>query len=235
MPKQARRAAAKTMKSFKIAIGQVTQRYGKRQVFSDFLQMVVCTLSLGAKEDRYLEVISRYDPKEINLFPEAMASLICEMDNDGMGLLDVLGTYFELEISLGHNGQFFTPQPICELIACMNPISFGQTVADPACGSGRMLLSAAKVNRNALFFGADVDADCARMTAINLCLNGLFGEVAWMDTLRNEYFSGWKITLHPDHLVPYLLEIPSEKSRLHLKLPDTEPPSIQQPQLIIDF
>lgn len=223
------------MKLFKNAIEHVTQRYGKRQVFSDFLHMAVCTLSVGAKEEEYLQVISKYETREINLFPEAMASLICEMDNDGLGLRDVLGTYFEQEISMGHNGQFFTPEPICDLMAMMTPPSWGQSVADPACGSGRNLMAAAKVNRHCMFYGADVDVDCARMTAINLCLNGLFGEVAWMDSISNKYFSGWKIQYHQVHKIPYLLEIPAEKSKLHLKLPTQDHMPANQTQLIIDF
>jgi type I restriction-modification system DNA methylase subunit len=224
------------MKSFNNAMGSVTQRYGRRQVFSGFLNMVVCSLSAGAKEDQYLEAISRYETREINRFPEVMACLVSEMDNQGTGLLDILGTYFEQEISMGHNGQFFTPEPICDMMAMMmKPISFGQSIADPACGSGRNLMAAAKINRHCMFFGADNDADCARMTAINLCLNGMFGEVAWMNSLSNEYYSGWKIGIHPEHNVPYLLEIPQEKSLIHLKLPTAEKPAINQPQLIIDF
>lgn len=213
----------------------ITQRYGKRQVFSDFLQMVICSLSMGAREDVYLQVVAKYEPKEVHRFPEAMALLVQEMDNEGMGLHDVLGTYFEQEISMGHNGQFFTPVPVCDLMAMMSPPSFGQTIADPACGSGRCLLAAAKINRHCLFFGADVDADCARMTAINLCLNGLYGEVAWMDSLSNKFYSGWKIMQHTDYGVPFLLEIPEERSLLHLKLPNEIPPPVNQPQLIIDF
>lgn len=49
-------------------------------------------------------------------------------------------------ISHGHNGQFFTPQHVSDLMAavtCAN-IRPGQSVYDPTCGSGRMLLSAVK-------------------------------------------------------------------------------------------
>lgn len=225
------------MKSFKHAMGSITQRFGRRQVFSDFLLMAVCSFSAGAKEDDYLNSINKYESQEINRFSEAMASMISEMDNHGNGLHDVLGTYFESEISMGHNGQFFTPEAICDLMAqLMHPISYGQSIADPACGSGRNLMAAAKINRHCMFFGADNDVDCARMTSINMVLNGMFGEVAWMDSLTNEYYSGWKIGIHPSMNVPYLLEIPKEKSLIHLKFPEAHnPPQNLKTQLIIDF
>ncbi len=43
-----------------------------------------------------------------------------------------------------------------------------RTVNDPCCGSGRMLLSAAKIQPSWQFVGQDVDLRCVRMTAINL-------------------------------------------------------------------
>jgi hypothetical protein len=41
-------------------------------------------------------------------------------------------------ISNGHNGQYFTPTPICEMMAIMNignNSQSGQTVCEPTCGS----------------------------------------------------------------------------------------------------
>ena len=81
------------------------------------------------------------------------------------------------------NGQFFTPEPICDMMARMlHPAGFGERVADCCCGSGRMLMAAAKISRNSLFFGADIDRTCAMMCVINLCLNGLLGR-----SLLNEH------------------------------------------------
>ena len=56
-----------------------------------------------------------------------------------------------------------------------------------------MLMAMAKVNRFTRFYGADVDANCAKMTVINLCLNGMYGEIAWINSITNQCFGGWKI------------------------------------------
>jgi hypothetical protein len=61
-----------------------------------------------------------------------------------------------------------------------------QTVSDPCCGSERLLLAAARTNRNRYFVGQDVDHRCAKITAINLALCNLYGKVIWGNTLTNE-------------------------------------------------
>ena len=102
----------------------------------------------------------------------------------------------------------------------LNPAGMGERVADCCCGSGRMLLAAAKISRDSLFFGADIDRSCAMMCLVNLCLNGLLGEVCWMDTLTNRFYAGWRIELHPEHGVPYIREVTESESYLVLMLPE---------------
>ena len=62
----------------------------------------------------------------------------------------------------GQNGQYFTPDHVCELMAKMTipEIQDGQSVCDPACGSGRMLIKATEVNRYGQFYGVDIDRRC---------------------------------------------------------------------------
>ncbi len=201
--------------SFAGLLQQLARRNSISRVFSDFLEMVICALSLGAMEERYLEIVASYEKSEANLLADAFGALVIEMDNHGEGLRDVLGDFFMEHISHGHNGQFFTPDTICTFMARINePIPSGARVLDCACGSGRMLMAAAKVNRNARFFGADVDRNCAMMAAINFCLNGMFGEVAWMDSLSNQFFGGWQIRPYPGYGNPYLVQIPAEESQI---------------------
>ncbi len=217
------------LSSFSYHLNLVSSRYGAGQVFSDFLEMTLCALQLGAAESRYLEIVRRYDKPEVDQFSLAFAALVIEMTGDGSGLVDVLGEYFMMEISHGRNGQFFSPQPLCDMLSGMVKAGGpGYRVADPACGSGRMLLAAAKFNRNILLFGADNDITCARMAAINLCLNGLFGEISWMDTLANKWYRGYKIELHQKG-VPYIREIDQEESYLVLRLPE---PRVQKRQAV---
>lgn len=117
------------------------------------------------------------------------------MDNNGAGLADCLGEFFQTHITRGAHGQFFTPPHVTDMMAQMTvgEEAKEKTIMDPACGSGRMLLSAAKVSRRNYFFGADLDNRCCKMTAINLCLNGLIGQVAWMNSLTLEHWGGYEI------------------------------------------
>jgi len=221
------------LKSFSQYILQIGYKYGLHSVFEDFLEMVICSLSLGAKEDRYLEIIRNYEKPDAYLMAEAFGALVMAMDNNGEGLKDGFGDFY-MEYSHGHNGQFFTPEPICEMMArVLNPAGFGERVADCCCGSGRMLLAAAKISRNSLFFGADIDRTCAMMCLINLCLNGLLGEVCWMDTLMNRFYGGWRIELHPEKGVPYIREITESESYMVLRLPEKKQElSVQQTPVV---
>ncbi len=201
------------LKSFSSYISQIGHKYGLHSVFDDFLEMVICALSLGAKEDRYHEIVRNYEKPDAYLMAEAFGALVVEMDNNGEGLKDGFGDFFMEYLSYGRNGQFFTPEPICDMMArIVNPAGFGEKIADCCCGSGRMLLAAARISRNSSFFGADIDRTCAMMCLINLCLNGLLGEVCWMDTLMNRFYAGWRIELHPEKVVPYIREITEPES-----------------------
>lgn len=209
---------------------QLSRRYGLSTVFSDFLEMCVCALAMGEQEERYLEVVGRYDKPEVHQLANAFGALVMEMDNKGEGLVDPLGEFFMEHISHGHNGQFFTPMPICVMMAQLTGIrGYGKSVLDCACGSGRTLLAAASISRHNFFYGADNDYTCARMAAINLCLNGLFGEIVWMNSLSNEFYGGWKIEMHPKG-TPYLKWITADDSQIHLKLPEV----IQKPPVSSD-
>lgn len=155
------------------------------RIFDDFLTAVVCCLALGTAEERYLEVARRYSEGEvgkrgIDIMAQALGVLVNAMEKTGA---DILGDFFEGAVTFGEHGQFFTPESLCEVMARAtlgdNPPERedGQPlrICDPACGSGRTLLAAAKLVPNAVLYGVDVDERCTKMTAINLALNGLRG------------------------------------------------------------
>lgn len=193
------------VRSFSSIMQEIGRSHDLSSVFSDFLTLTVCALSLQQKEAEYLEVAGRYSRDEMFLFSEAFGSLVLEMDK--RPLSDKLGDFFMEFISYGHNGQFFTPEPICRLMARIieDPNEWRQkTVSDPACGSGRLLLASAEQNRFRHFYGADVSLQCCQMTLINLCLNGLTGVVSWMDTLSFQIWKTWIIEIHSEKFVPYI-------------------------------
>lgn len=122
---------------------------------------------------------------------QQLVSLVTSIGKLSEGFNDPLGELYMQAISNSHNGQYFTPTPICEMMATMsvgNNSLPGQTVADCACGSGRMLLAAAKINRYLHLYGADLDNTCCKMALLNMLFNSLPGEIAHMNSLGNEFY-----------------------------------------------
>jgi hypothetical protein len=163
------------------------------QAFEDFLHMAVCALSGGAMEDQYLNVVERHKAGEsgrrgCDALAQLFAALTEAMETTRA---DIVGDLFQGAVTRGEAGQFYTPEPVCELMAAM---TVGQEendgtpriVSDPCCGSGRLLLAATEGRPHWHAVDQDIDLRCVRMTTINLALRNRFGHVIHGDTLRNE-------------------------------------------------
>lgn len=151
-----------------------------------------------------------------------LVTLVTLIGDLSEGFNDPLGELYMQAISNGHNGQYFTPTPICDMLAIMslgsNPEP-GKTVCDCACGSGRMLLAAAKINGHLHLYGADLDNTCCKMALLNMLLNSLTGEIAHMNSLSNEFYTGYKVdtALVDGYHYPYYIEFNEpEQSRIWL-------------------
>ena len=66
-------------------------------------------------------------------------------------------------ITFGEHWLFYTPEHMIDMMAQIVAGEDGTTVSDPACGSGRTLLSAANVNPRRTFVGQDLDHRHVRM------------------------------------------------------------------------
>lgn len=203
------------------------RRFDLSRVFNDLLTMSICSFhqvniqsqlqKQDAENERlYNQTIKPYKPAQLNEFARAFGILQASVwDNP---YTDILGEYFTINITKGQNGQYFTPEPICDFIAqiqCSNHEQIGQRVLDPACGSGRMLLGAAKRDYRNYFYGADSSNICTKMAALNLFLNGMTGEVAWLNSLSMEWFGGWKINQNGLGILP----IEKEQSQIWTEAP----------------
>ena len=170
------------------------------QVFDDFLTFTRCALAGQTMEDEYLATIAKgyakgeQGSRGIDTITKAFALLVIAMDETKQ---DVLGDLFTGAITYGERGQFFTPDPVCELMAALtghdDEGEVPKSVSDPACGSGRFLLAHGRKHPTWEFTGQDVDHRCAQMTAINLGLNGLRGWAVWQNTLTLECFRVYRI------------------------------------------
>lgn len=203
----------KKQETFASLIQQFGGHRDLRTIFKDFLKLSICAFSrnyetnLSYLEDEYIEIISKYKkPIETDLFSALLATLIVEMEQGGI-MHDVLGGYFERNISNGRNGQYFTPEPVCQFMASVSGVEDELEdsteplhILDPACGSGRMLLASAKVQgKHHYFYGIDIDETCVEMTILNLFLNGIFNaEVMQANALaRNDFIVSYRTSFVP--------------------------------------
>lgn len=166
-------------------------------VFTDWLDLML--YSLQRDDENYLEIIGSYtDTDPAGLYAEAFSHLQTGLAQTDADLLGVI--YEELGMDTDSFGQYFTPHNICDMKAEMvTSIDEDQeepyTVADPACGSGRLLLHAAKkipADVDTLFYGQDKDATCAKMTALNMVFFNMDGYAVHGDSLTMEKYRGWK-------------------------------------------
>lgn len=95
-------------------------------------------------------------------------------------------------------GEFFTPPPIVQLLVrLLAPFKDGDRFHDPTCGSGGMLVEAARYYRDEqdgdpsrlTFTGQEVNPDVAAIAKINLFLHNLDGEIRRGDSLMEPHFT----------------------------------------------
>ena len=186
-------------KDFSGLYDRLSYTHGREDVFRDFLDVSLFMLSGGTYREDYDRLSISYKENEMEIFIQ-MHSVAIHSE----GFNDVLGDVFMEHISHGHHGQFFTPIHISDLMAVASgceALRRGQSVYDPCCGSGRMLLSAVKastksdISNRPFCYGSDIDLNCVKMAAVNLLMNTIPGEVAWMDALTLEHWRSYKVEL----------------------------------------
>jgi hypothetical protein len=194
-------------------------RHHKWQVFGDFVEMAAISLSnavdLGQREmreARYTEIVKLYSPDEVRTFPQMMASLVMELEAE---LTDVLGKVFhDLELHNKWTGQFFTPFPVCQMMAQMTA---GDSLPheiikekgflramEPACGSGAMVIALANALRDERInyqqhlhvTAIDIDAKCVHMAYLQFSLLHIPAVVIHGNALAVEDWAHWKTPAH---------------------------------------
>jgi len=127
--------------------------------------------------------------------PAKLKRVVSLIANEGpwIGIgVDVKGEIYEglleknaSEVKSGA-GQYFTPRPVIDaIVKCVNP-KIGETVCDPACGTGGFLLQAydhmktqsqdrekLRTLRHNSFHGVDIVDEVVRLCAMNLYLHGI--------------------------------------------------------------
>jgi len=191
-------------------LAQIRQRgHSAHTVFRDWISLML--YALQRRDDPYLEIVDDYrkpgdmdhpdGQRSVDFFSKAFGQLQERMAATDA---DVLGAvYEEYGMSSDAFGQHFTPHTVCEMMVEIagvvdeNDTEDRQTVLDPACGSGRMLLTAGRKQPDALFVGQDKDPLCARMTALNCCFLNLDAYVVQGNSLTVEFQRAWETSYSP--------------------------------------
>lgn len=192
--------------SFRDAIQSIARtRSSQAAVFADFCRMSACAVSVLSREDEYLKIAANYSRDELADFSQSLALLVQEMESKPF--TDVLGPFY-LEVAAHSSkqarGEFFTPPELSRAMARMlidveavksagKPI----TVAEPACGSGGMVLAVAELfapdSVDLLRVTCqDINPVAADMCYLNTTLWGIPAHVLLGNTLGTTVAAAWK-------------------------------------------
>ncbi len=173
---------------------QLSERYGRHQIWSDFITLTACTISnacdkqfFDAREELYLSIAKKYTKDELEMFAQMFAVVIMALEDNPEQ--DFLGSLFSaLNLHNEWKGQFFTPYHIGEFMAAINLVNAGEqlqqkdviTVNDCCCGAGCLLIAFANEARKAgidfqqrvIFIAQDIDFIAGLMCYIQLSLLG---------------------------------------------------------------
>lgn len=184
-------------------ISEIAHRSGNypHEAFKDWVSMCSCALSMGTREEEYLQTIKRYKKPEIELLANLFRVFVEGYEN--LEFEDVLGP---IHMELGSasakaaKGEFYTPWPLCVMMAKMTlgdlrdiPADRPVTIAEPASGAGAMILAAAQHFHysghsvlNMLVEATDVSFLGTRMCHVQLSLWGIPAKVIHGNTLSGE-------------------------------------------------
>ena len=195
----------KDIKQFVKYLTEVSDNHGVKQeerldAFCDFIIRLFSTDSYkpeGFKPD----VVTPENEDYINLVSRWCGMVAEEMEKGNA--FDLFGQLYEqmflLKSKASANGQFFTPDSLCRLMADITDADVEEKVSDrilvrvndPACGSARTLLAhfMDKTREDHALAGmyyyeaADIDLPTCKMAACNMMIHGMQGKVVCQDQL----------------------------------------------------
>ncbi|EAR23131.1 type I restriction-modification system subunit M [Nitrococcus mobilis] len=177
------------------------------------------TLEQLGREDGLIGTIFRKAQNKLS-DPAKLKRVVSLIDKEGPWIelkVDVKGEIYEgllernaAEVKSGA-GQYFTPRPVIEaIVKCVDP-KIGETVCDPACGTGGFLLAAydhlktqtqdrekLRALRHTAFHGLDIVDEVVRLCAMNLYLHGIGNDsspVEQGDALASDGGERFKVVL----------------------------------------
>src|SRR5438874_5541038 len=186
-------------------------------IFRHFVELSAIALSnatdpinKAAREPQYLSIVSQYKPEEFQKFPPLLGMLVACLEYEPTDVLGVL--YHRLELHNEQSGQFFTPYPVCQVMAKMLVHDAKHLVEEqefirahePCVGSGAMVIALAQALREeginyqqCLHVTAiDIDTVAVHMAYVQCTLLHIPALILHGDTLRGETYSIWRTFAH---------------------------------------
>ena len=207
----------------------------KWEVWRDFTELAALAIQQSThftetREERYMSTVGRYEHDEVKLFPQLLGITTAALE---LGFSDFLGELFqELELASKWHGQFFTPYPICKMMASITldtkPFVNGGVVSisEPACGGGAMIIAACEhlheqninYQRQLKITATDVDLTACHMAYIQLSLLGCNAVVVHGNTLSLEewgHFVTPMARLFPIASKDIVVDMPAQRTLLN--------------------
>ena len=195
-------------------------RHDLYTVFSDWCACAAISLSNAMdfqqrekREERYMEIISRYERDVVETFPKILGEVVMALEAAPQ---DILGsTFHALELHNTARGQFFTPYDLCRMMAKMTvgtAEDAQKTISErgfisaqePAVGAGATIIALAEAikdlginyQQHLHVTAIDIDPRAVHMAYIQFSLMHIPAHVIVGDTLRMEFREDWFTPAH---------------------------------------
>lgn len=196
-------------KEFEKVFNQIAYKHGHFQVFENFLDCAINGFCFNYCNDTMEAIRKRYNQNERHQFGELIKYWILisneEFTTDN-SWFDFFGTFYEANAISKQKGfaQFFTPPTICDFMVKITEPTKGESIAEPACGSGRFNLAAHAQNPKLFHFANDLDFTCVKMSALNFMIHGIKGVITCDDALAQPNTKFRNAFIVNDRIVPSL-------------------------------
>ena len=131
---------------------------------------------------------------KLKLLLEDFASPKLDLRPSVVGEEDVIGNVYEYLLERFASdagkkaGEFYTPGQVSKLLALLLAPKKGDTICDPTCGSGSLLIKVGRQadERDFALFGQEMNGTTHALCRMNMFLHGMDNfRIEWGDTLRN--------------------------------------------------
>ena len=185
-------------------------QYSAPELFTDWVKLASLSFAkcglymqppkvIAEREELYNAIVQKHSKEEMETFYRATAALIEAMDEEMNDYLGEIYMWIGQASSLA--GQFFTPFHLSELTADVaialgkDPEFIPTTFNEPACGSGGLIIAAAKrmkklginYQKKMDVVCQDLDSRCVAMCHVQLSLYGISAIVVQGSTLTDPY------------------------------------------------